>query len=191
MDARFSFLPASADRLADVETVLDDCAASRNCRCAYWYLPNAAYKAGWGEANREWFRGLLREPRSPGIVAYLDRDPAGWCGVAPRAVFDRLRRSKTYAPIDERPVWAINCFVVRKAYRRRGVSKRLLRHAIDFARSGGADCVEAYPVEPARSAWAAGDLFRGTLSMFLDAGFVEVARPLPARPVLRLDLART
>ncbi|MBW8791827.1 MAG: N-acetyltransferase, partial [Rhizobium leguminosarum] len=29
----------------------------------------------------------------------------------------------------------------------------------------------------------------GTLSMFLDAGFVEVARRLPARPVVRLECA--
>ncbi|MGO7259099.1 N-acetyltransferase, partial [Rhizobium brockwellii] len=31
------------------------------------------------------------------------------------------------------------------------------------------------------------ELYPGTLSMFLDAGFAEVARRLPARPVVRLE----
>ncbi|WP_431673879.1 GNAT family N-acetyltransferase [Rhizobium leguminosarum] len=187
MQDRFSFFPATADRLADIEAVFDDCADGRNCRCAYWYRPNADYKAGWGEGNRNWFRSLLTEPRPLGILGYHENEPAGWCGVAPRVVFDRLRRSKPFAPVDDRPVWSINCFVVRKPFRRQGLSRLLLKHAVEFATVNGAECLEAYPVDQAARASNGAELYPGTLSMFLDAGFTEVARRLPARPVVRLE----
>ncbi|EJT03847.1 GNAT family N-acetyltransferase [Rhizobium sp. CCGE 510] len=186
MSDRFSFVPATADRLTDIEAVFDDCAGGRNCHCAYWYLANADYKAGWGEGNRNWFRSLLEGPRPPGILGYLDDEPAGWCGVAPRAVFDRLRRSKPFAPVDDRPVWSINCFIIRKPFRRQGLSRLLLKHAVEFARANGAECLEAYPVDQRRMS-GTGDLYPGTLSIFLDAGFIEVARRLPTRPIVRLD----
>ena len=186
MPDRFSFVLATADGLTDIESVFDDCAGGRNCRCAYWYLPNADYKAGWGEGNRSWFRDLVTQPRPPGILGYHDDEPAGWCGVAPRAVFDRLRRSKPFAPVDDRPVWSINCFIVRKPFRRQGLSRLLLKHAVEFARGNGAECLEAYPVDQRRAA-GTGDLYPGTLSIFLDAGFAEVARRLPTRPIVRLD----
>ncbi|MFB2605296.1 GNAT family N-acetyltransferase, partial [Rhizobium phaseoli] len=102
------------------------------------------------------------------------------------AVFDRLRRSKPFAPVDDRPVWSINCFIVRKPFRRQGLSRLLLKHAVEFARGNGAECLEAYPVDQRRAA-GTGDLYPGTLSIFLDAGFAEVARRLPTRPIVRLD----
>ncbi|ANM12775.1 N-acetyltransferase [Rhizobium leguminosarum bv. trifolii] len=186
MPDRFSFVPATADRLTDIEMVFDDCGGGRNCRCADWYLPNADFKAGWGEGNRSWFRDLLDGPRPPGILGYQGNDPAGWCGVAPRAVFDRLRRSKPFAPVDERPVWSINCFITRKPFRRQGLSRLLLKQAVEFARVNGAECLEAYPVDQGRTL-GTGELYPGTLSIFLDAGFAEVARRLPTRPIVRLD----
>jgi len=186
MQNSVSFRPATVDRLPDIEAVFDDCSGGRNCRCAYWYLPNADYKAGWGEGNRHWFRNLVRQPRPPGVIAYQESEPAGWCGVAPRAVFDRLRRSKPFAPIDDRVVWSINCFIVRKSFRRQGLSRQLLKHAVEFATTHGAECLEAYPVDPSVASKAS-ELYPGTLSMFLDAGFVEVARRLPSRPVVRLE----
>lgn len=137
MPDRFSFFPATTDRLAEIEAVFDDCADARNCRCAYWYLPNADYKAGWGEGNRNWFRSLVAEPRPPGILAYHQNEPAGWCGVAPRVVFDRLRRSKPFAPVDDTPVWSINCFIVRKPFRRQGLSRLLLKHAVELPAQTG------------------------------------------------------
>ncbi|WP_454849121.1 N-acetyltransferase family protein [Rhizobium binxianense] len=188
MDPQFTFTPATADRLADIEAIFDGGGDSRNCRCAYWYLPNAAYKAGWGEGNREWFRTLVREPRPPGVIAYAGGEAAGWCGVAPRHVFDRLRRSKPFAALDEEPVWSVNCFVVRKSYRRCGLSKLLLANAVEFARANGATCIEAYPVDQAIASHPF-DLYAGTLATFLEAGFAEVARRLPARPMVRLRLA--
>lgn len=187
MPDAFTFVPATPDRLRDLETIFGDSGNGRKCWCAYWYLPNAEFKAGWGEGNRSFFRSLVAEGQAPGVMAYCGGEPAGWCGVGPRSAFDRLNRSKAFAPVDDAPVWSVTCFIVRKHYRRRGLLRLLLRHAVRFASERGARCIEGYPVDrdcPSSSS----DLYPGTLSAFVDEGFVEVARRLPQRPVVRLAL---
>ena len=54
-----SWAPATADRLGDLTSVMDDSFNSRNCWCAYWYRANAAYKSGWGRDNRETLTGMV------------------------------------------------------------------------------------------------------------------------------------
>lgn len=177
--------PATAGRWKDLETVFEDCSYARKCWCAYWYLPNRDFKAGWGDGNRRSLAKLVRQGKEPGVLAYRDGMPVGWCGVAPRDVFDRLRRSEMLAPIDKRRVWSINCFVVRKQHRRAGLMRLLIRGAVRFAKARGARTIEAYPVDP-RPGIGSSELYTGTLSAFLDEGFVEVERRRPHRPILRL-----
>jgi GNAT superfamily N-acetyltransferase len=43
-------------------------------------------------------------------------------------------------------VWAVTCFVTRKGFRRRGISRALARATIDFARERGARALEGYPM---------------------------------------------
>lgn len=179
--------PATPARWPDVEAVFHDCADARRCWCAYWYLPNRDFKAGWGEGNRHVLRDRVAAGLEPGVLAYAGGEPAGWAGVAPRADFDRLRRSKPLAPLDTQPipgsVWALNCFVVRKAQRRRNMMRPLIRGAVAHAVAHGATVVEAYPVDSDKlSSW---DLFLGSMAAFHETGFVEVARRLPRRPILR------
>lgn len=184
MGEAFDAVPASLDRLGDLETVLDDCAEGRHCSCAWWRRPNADYRAGRGAGNREWLRALVAEGPPPGILGYVGGEPAGWCSVAPRAAFDRLARARALAPIDAQPVWSINCFIVRKAHRRKGLAGRLLEAAVAYAADQGAELVEGYPVDRAK-AGAGAQLYTGTLGMFRSAGFSECARRLPMRPIVR------
>jgi GNAT superfamily N-acetyltransferase len=177
--------PATPARWADVVAVIGGCAVANRCWCAYWYLSNADYKAGWGEQNRLPLENRVAAGDAPGIVGYVDGEPVAWVGVAPRTAFDRLNRSKNFAPVDDLPVWAVNCFVVAKRFRRRGLMPRLAKAAADFALAKGAPGVEAYPIEPSEKS-GAGDLYVGTVNAFRKAGYVEVARPLPRRPIMRL-----
>jgi GNAT superfamily N-acetyltransferase len=190
--------PAMPADWPHVEKVFRDCADAARCWCAYWYLPNRDFRAGWGEANRHVLRDRVEAGLQPGVLAYADTmpgdyrggEPVGWAGVAPRTDFDRLRRSKPLAPIDDRPAWAINCFVVRKGWRRSGLMRPLLRGALAHALAQGAKVVEGYPVDPGpnhpASHW---DLFLGSPTAFREAGFVEVARRLPRRPIFRYTAA--
>ncbi|MBB4575214.1 GNAT superfamily N-acetyltransferase [Rhizobium lentis] len=58
---------------------------------------------------------------------------------------------KTLHSGDDRPVWSINCFIVRKPFRRQGLSRLLLKQAVEFARANGAECLETYPVDQIRA----------------------------------------
>src|SRR3982751_1455009 len=110
-------VPVTRSRWDDLVEVMGTCSYGRKCWCAYWYLPNAEFKAGWGDANRTPLETLVKGGRTTGLIAYIDDRPAAWVSVAPRRNFDRLNRSKNFAAIDDRDVWAVNCFVVAPAFR--------------------------------------------------------------------------
>jgi ribosomal protein S18 acetylase RimI-like enzyme len=63
----------------------------------------------------------------------------------------------------------------------------MLRAATDYARSSGARLVEAYPVDNEQRSHP-DDMFFGAKSMYDRAGFREVARRKPTRPVVRKSL---
>jgi GNAT superfamily N-acetyltransferase len=140
-----------------------------------------------GQANRAALKALVAAGKSPGLIAYRGKVPVGWVSLGPRAEFERLKRSPVTKPVDDRPVWSIICFVVPPVHRGQGVGTALLRGAIAYARKHGATLVEAYPVDkPTRS--KADTIWVGTKSMYDRAGFEEVARRKPTRPVVRLDV---
>jgi GNAT superfamily N-acetyltransferase len=181
---QFDIVPATPERWDDLVAVMQGCSYGRKCWCAYWYLPNADFKAGWGDRNRETLERLVKEGKEPGLIAYAEGEPAAWVSVAPRRDFDRLNRSKNFAPLDGKDVWAVNCFIVAQKFRRQGLMPKLARAAADFAIGKGADGAEAYPIIPGPKT-AASDLYLGTEHAFIEAGYEEVARPLPRRPVMR------
>ena len=86
-------------------------------------------------------------------------------------------------------MWWVTCFVVDSRHRRSGVGSALLQAAVTFAGEHGARAVEGHPVDVAalKAARVGGSaLYTGTVAMFAAAGFVEVARTYPSRPVMRL-----
>lgn len=111
----------------------------------------------------------------PGVLAYVNGEPAGWCSIAPRSSYRRLMHSRTIPFTDGRDAWAAVCFVIRPAFRRRGLMHALLDGGVDHARRHGAEVVEGYPIE-----WD-GDRrvdvisgYVGTTRLFEQSGFVRV-----------------
>jgi GNAT superfamily N-acetyltransferase len=88
-------------------------------------------------------------------------------------------------------VWSIVCFFIARKQRGSGVGSALLRAAADFAASHGAAVLEGYPVEPRSGRMPDAFAFTGVPSMFRAAGFEEVERRSPGRPIMRRSLART
>jgi len=145
-------------------------------------LPN------WREDNKAALRDQVQDSEPPpGVLAYLDDEPVGWCAVAPKIDYPRVVASPVTGNATD-GIWSITCFVVRVG-RRRGVATALLPAAVDLARSHGAATVEAYPVDAsARKSISAAELYHGPLALFRDAGFTEVGRPSSARTVVQLGL---
>lgn len=127
---------ATEDRFHNVAAIL----APRKpttpaCWCLTYRLTNAENGKLRGEARPDRLREYCRGEPPPGVIAYVDGDPAGWCSFGPRSSFHRLVKSRTIPRVDDRPVWSVICFIVRAPYRRRGLSRgaagcshRLRRH---------------------------------------------------------------
>lgn len=184
--------PLTLDRWPDLEALFlaKGCSMARSCWCMYYRESGKVdVPPGLtvGEHRRRRLRELAAADPPPGLVGYRGGVPVGWVSLGPREAFPRLRRSPVAKAVDDLPVWSIVCFVVPPAYRHQGVARGLLQGAIAFARERGAVALEAYPVDkPVRSSDAS--MWNGALSMYVKAGFVEVARRRPERPVVRLML---
>ena len=179
------FHPATPDRWADIEELFGERGACGGCWCMYWRVPRSQWTASKGVKNKNSFRKIVSSEQQPGVIAYDGSEPIGWCAVAPREVFTGLSRSRVLMPVDENPVWSITCLFVKKPYRRQRVSVRLLEAAVQFAHNQGAQIVEGYPTAPTMEKTPDPFVFMGVPSAFIAAGFKEVARRSPSRPVMR------
>ena len=150
----------------------------------WWRLSRPEWNQGKGEGNRKAFRKLVRSGAEPGVLAYADGEPVGWCAIAPREQYSRLGSSRILSPLDDQPVWSVSCFYIARRFRNQGLSAELLKAAVDFARARGAKIIEGYPHDKKKAtvdAW----VYTGLASTFRKAGFKEVARRSKTRPIMR------
>ena len=155
------------------------------CWCQHFIRPATTDNR---EALHQEIRGATL---SPGLIAYVDDRPVGWTRVGPRDGFAGVTGNRALArvlPADP-GAWWVACFAVDSRARRSGVGSALLAAAIAFAREHGATAVEGHPVDVAALSAlrvSGSAIYTGTAAMFLDAGFAEIARTYPSRPVMRL-----
>jgi GNAT superfamily N-acetyltransferase len=184
-------------------------AAEAPCHCRYWHF--AGDKNEWlercflrPEENRHELDEALAAGRDDalGVVAESAAsteaqrgDPGaglvGWCKVTPAPAIPKAYEQRFYRGLDcfggERAsVWFVGCVLVHPAYRKRGLSERLVRGAVELARSLGASAVEAFPRRVCASV-ADGELWMGPAGAFERAGFAPVGGEDPY-PVLRTEL---
>ncbi|MEC9346757.1 MAG: GNAT family N-acetyltransferase [Pseudomonadota bacterium] len=182
-------VPLTPDRQAAFEALMGPRGGAEGCWCMTWRLRARDYRAGKGMANRDAFRRIVADGPPPGVLAMDGGMAVGWCAVAPRPVYVRLEASRILEPVDDRPVWSVSCFLVAKDWRGRGVGVRLLEGAAGLVRGLGGTVLEGYPVEPADGVrFPAAFAWTGYAATFRDAGFTEVARRSPTRPIMRLEL---
>jgi GNAT superfamily N-acetyltransferase len=186
---KVSVKPLTPERWGDLEAVFRarGCSVARGCWCMFYRRsgetppPRGMTRA---QANRAALKRLAGADPPAGLIAYDGDTPVGWVSLGPREDYRKLERSPVMKPVDDARVWSIVCFVVPGEHRRKGVARALLAGAIAYARKRRVKLLEAYPVD--RRAESPDDaLWFGTKSMFDDAGFVEVARRRPQRPVVR------
>lgn len=182
--------PATAERWADLEQLFGKTGASAGCWCMWWRLPRAEFKARRGDGNRETLRGLVEAGAEPGVLAYHNGQAIGWCSIGPRQHYAALESSRILKRVDDRPVWSIVCFFVHRRQRRKGVALHLLRGALAYAFSHGAQIVEAYPLDlqtPRLDGKQMGNFsgYMGLSPIFRELGFQEVARASDTQIIMR------
>lgn len=182
---RLTFEPVTPDRREDFEALFGERGACAGCWCMWFRGTRKVYEKNQGAGNKRRMKKIITSGEVPGILAYHGGEPVGWCAVAPRETYDALARSRVMAPVDNQPVWSVTCLFVRKDFRRRGVSTRLLDAAAKYAGTQSARIVEGYPVEAKKPDQPDPFMYHGSASAFRAAGFEEVARRSPSRPIMR------
>ncbi len=185
---RLEFHPLTLARWRDLERLFGERGACAGCWCMFWRLKRSEFDKKKGEGNRKALRKIVAAGQEPGILAYAEGEPVGWCALAPRESYPVLENSRVLKRIDNQPAWSIPCFFVAKPFRRKGLTVQLLKAAIAYARNRGATIVEGYPVQPKKPRMPDIFAYTGLASAFLKAGFVEVARRSPTRPIMRAAL---
>ncbi len=151
----------------------------------WWRIPRAEFMKNRGEQNKKDLKAIVDSGKIPGILAYSQSEPVGWCAVAPREDYPALERSRLLKRIDKKQVWSVVCFFVAKKFRHKGITIRLLEAAIDHVRSKGGKIVEGYPKEAKKNGTPDTFVYTGLVSAFRKAGFVEVTRASETRPIMR------
>jgi GNAT superfamily N-acetyltransferase len=150
----------------------------------FWKLRGKEYEEAKGFETRQMHKSIVDSGVATGLLAYLHGDVVGWIAVEPREAYPRLAHSRTLKPVDDQPVWSVTCFFVAKKFRRKGIAVELLKAAVEHVRKQGGQIVEGYPVD-AQKDMPAPFIYTGTASAFEQAGFREVARRTPTRPIFR------
>lgn len=192
-------LPLTAQRLPDLAALFGQGGDPKWCWCSFFRLRNVDFRTATAASNRRVLEHAVEttsaERRAPGLVAYRDGEAVGWVSLGPRDDYARLQHSKILAPVDERPVWSIVCFVVARRARKQGIARALLDAAVAYAREHGATLLEGYPVETDGERIPAANAYKGTVGMFERAGFQVVERrqaspTASARPIVRRAVRR-
>lgn len=182
--------PLTLDRWPDVEKLFGPRGACGGCWCMWWRLTRSQFEKQKGEPNRLAFQQIVESSEIPGLLAYRHGEPIGWVCIGPREKFQTLERSRVLARIDDQPVWSVVCFFIAKGVRRQGVSKVLLKAAVEFAGGHGAKIVEGYPVPLKSDSIPDVFAYTGLESIFHQVGFKIVARRGKNRAIFRLFISR-
>lgn len=158
------------DYLMFFETIAKvDTSECGSCHCMFFHTDERAKE--WiirtNEQNKHDAALKIKKGELSGFLAYDGTVPVAWCNVNERSSY-KFNKSRFCCFNDDKKVVAIVCFYILKDYRGKGISKMLLKHSIDYYRSGGYAYVEAYPsVNKIQSS----ENYHGPLSLFLKNGF--------------------
>jgi len=173
--ASFAVLPLTPERWGDLEDLFGPQGPCYGCWCNHFRMPQRLRMPLLGEGARRLFEERVRQGPPPGVLAYAEDKAVGWLQIGPRAhipEWNNPRRASTPlpdAPAEDERNWAASCFFVRKGFRGKGVTGALLDGAMENQEKRSAE-----------------GLYVGPESVLRRAGFVEVARQKPGRPLLRL-----
>jgi GNAT superfamily N-acetyltransferase len=140
-----------------------------SCYCVFYHQDEPPMTGGrpWRQ-NRAEIEERLRAGSTTGFLAYVDGRAAGWCNASPRSAYPIRRKG-----MEDDEVGVVACFVIAPAYRRHGLSRKLLDAALENFKQSGIKQVQAHPMIGAE---ADAPNYHGPYSLYKGAGFKEVER---------------
>ncbi|MCU0405590.1 MAG: GNAT family N-acetyltransferase [Ignavibacteriaceae bacterium] len=186
--SKFNFYPVTKENWKDFEDLFGEKGACAGCWCMYWRMKRKDYDNLRGTGTKKKMKSLVNKGTVPGILAYDNDKPIGWCSVAPREDFPVLENSRVMKRIDNKPVWSVVCFFIKRDYRRKGLSVELLNASKVFVKMNDGKIIEGYPVEPKAAKSPDVFVWTGLASAFRQAGFKEIIRRSETRPIMRYSI---
>jgi len=149
-----------------------------------------AWKAMRGARAKEAFKNLVQKGKAHGMLAFAGDEPVGWCSFGPRQDFPVIEERSAYKRSDTKDVWSITCFFIHRKWRGKGLSRGLLRAAVEVMQKRGVRVVEGYPATTTEDGrrLRADMAWTGPLNIFEEQGFKTVQSTNPLKPLLRLEL---
>ena len=182
------FRELNASTWKDYELLMGEKGGCGGCWCMLFRIPYKQFQANKPAGNKEQMKALAAASEPLGLLAYKEDEPVGWIAFAPRTDYIKLDNSRSFKRIDDKPVWSITCFFVKKEFRKQGLSKQLIQGVIDYARKNNIETLEAYPAVPYNEKVPSPFLWVGILSVFLECGFKIVQQNSKSRAMVRLYL---
>jgi predicted GNAT family acetyltransferase len=188
-----AFHPLTPDRWDDLVDLFETDSITRMCWCMVTRLSGAELREFKPADRKKMLLSLVKQGKTPGLLAYKGKEPVGWVAVAPREMtpdWNRGRKSsaaEAEADATDPGCWGASCFFVRSGHRKQGMTAELLEAGIAHARKGGAKRLEACPMSHDDKRSAVG-MCVGPLRVFERARFEKVLERKPGRPLMRLKL---
>jgi GNAT superfamily N-acetyltransferase len=158
------------------------------CWCMYFRLPDKDFKQNKHAGNKSMMHQLVKAAKPVGLMAIYKNEAIGWVALSPREDLYRIERSRTLKRIDDKQVWSVSCFFIKKEYRKKGLSQLLIKAVITYAHKNNIATLEAYPVIPYAAKSADVFLWTGILSAFTDNGFKVVKASGRSKTMVRLTI---
>lgn len=164
--------PVTPDRFPDLAAVLEPRKTKGTCWCLAWRISDKEFRSRSADERGEYMKSVVEgAEHAPGVIAYVDGQPAGWCSVSPQSDYARFVSSRSIPRNEE--AWSVACFVVLTPFRGQGLAEQLLNGAVEHAAASGATVIEGYPVDPAGGKVNPTLAYVGTKGVFERCGFTQ------------------
>ena len=170
------------------ENLMGEKGGCGGCWCMSFRLPSATFKQNKYDGNKKLFKQLVCAGKPTGLLAIYHNEAIGWVALSPREDLLKIENSRSLKRIDDKPVWSVSCFFVKKEYRHRGLSRLLLQGVVEYARQQNISTLEAYPAIPYASKVPAPFLWTGILSAFTGNGFTIVQKNGNSKAMVRMEV---
>ena len=154
--------------------------ACNGCWCMYWRIGSNYHKRS-RDLNKKEFKNIVKKGPPPGLIAFLNNVPAGWCQLTAKSSLPWLEKNYGSGNDTTPGTWCISCFYIKNKYRKIGVTSALIEYAINLAKRSKVKLIEGYPVNSKSS-------FTGYPSTFRKAGFKNHGQGKYNRTIMRLYL---
>jgi GNAT superfamily N-acetyltransferase len=188
LNAQLKFQPLTRRNWNLFEGLMGERGGCGGCWCMSPRLSSKEFSENKYNGNKRMMQDIVTANKPVGLIATRKNEPVGWMAFAPREDYTRIERSRALKRIDDKPVWSITCFFVKKEFRKLGLSQLLIKGAVDYAKKNKIKTLEAYPFIPYSDKVPAAFLWFGVLSAFTNNGFKVVRQNGKSRAMVRLDV---